>query len=50
MCGIVGAIAEREVREILTEGLKRLNTEDTIPLDSLLSHRRLMHSPRKSIQ
>ena len=24
MCGIVGAIAEREVREILLEGLKRL--------------------------
>lgn len=29
MCGIVGAVAQRDVAEILVEGLRRLNTAVT---------------------
>ncbi|CQL25820.1 glucosamine--fructose-6-phosphate aminotransferase [Salmonella enterica subsp. enterica serovar Typhimurium str. DT104] len=33
MCGIVGAIAQRDVAEILLEGLRRLETADmTLPV------------------
>lgn len=34
MCGIVGAIAERNVVDILLEGLKGWNTEGTIQRES----------------